>query len=84
MSPLLLIGTLGIIIGGLITASVRHAAYHPLWEKLFGPDSLNNALTRNLIILVAVMLMFIPYLILFMGALDRLEIYRASFTPLVE
>lgn len=81
--PLLYISGLGVIVGALMTAGAIHTPYHPLWQKLLGPDGIQKNGTRTFVSVVGLLLLFVPFTLLFIVALYRLAAYREALTAVI-
>lgn len=76
--PLLYLGTLIVLLGSLLITGIHNTPHHGLWSRILDEEELNGRLTRALISVLGMLLVAVPFLMLLISSLNRLEVLRAS------
>ena len=74
------LGTIGVVVGSLITVAAANTPQHPLWLKILGPEGMEDKSTRSIITALGVMLLLIPFMILFVNAITRLNTIQQALS----
>lgn len=77
--PLLLSGV-GVVVGSLLLVGTANTPHHPFWKRLLGPEGIADKQTQLAMSVIGLVLMLIPFGIMIISAMNRLEQYRAVFS----
>lgn len=80
LSPFLCLGGVAVVLGSLLMASIQHLPQHELLQSLLGGESLDDRATSVLVRALALLVMLTPFLLFLASAMNRLDVYRASFS----
>ncbi len=70
-----------VLVGSALVVSVHNTPRHKIWRQVFGPAGLQKTAVRWAITLIGLSLILLPYLLLFMNAIDRLAPVRPDLIP---
>jgi TolA-binding protein len=80
ISPLLLLGGMMVPMGSLLLVGTANTPHHHWWKRLLGPEGLAEIKKRKMMALLGLVLIMLPFTLVFLVAFYRLAAYEAAFT----
>lgn len=77
------LGSVGVIIGSLLIVGTANTPHHPFWQKLLGPAGITDNPTRSVMAGIGLLLILIPFAIMFINSLNRLSLFRQALSATI-
>jgi hypothetical protein len=71
-----LLGLLGVGLGSIVVAGTANTPHHAMWQRLLGIQSIADSPTRFMLTALGLLLIFIPFLTVFLAAYGRLLLHQ--------
>jgi tetratricopeptide (TPR) repeat protein len=79
LNPLLCIGGLPLLLGSLLLVGMTQFPGHPFWQELLGENGLRKRPSRLLLHAVGLLLLVLPFLLIYLDAQQRLSQYQPVY-----
>jgi tetratricopeptide (TPR) repeat protein len=76
LPAILLLGLLGVGLGSIVVAGTANTPHHAMWQRLLGIQSIADSPTRFMLTALGLLLIFIPFLTVFLAAYGRLLLHQ--------